>query len=146
MPRAVLIGLLLLALPAYGADAALSVEVPAGKSRTIRLRNLPAGTAMAIRVVATGKLLVGLVSEKQIRSSEPDSATPLFRAVVDRQIAFKVTIPESGNYFVVLSNRGGAAPVKVQAQIHAVAPSRKPAPKKRDGMENAGVAPLLAAA
>ena len=127
----------------------MSVEVPAGKSRTIRLRNLPAGAAMAIRIVATGRLLVGVVSEKQLRSGDPDSAAPLFRAVVDRRIGFKVTIPETGNYFVVLSNRGGAAPVKVQAQIHAVAPSRKPAPapRKRNGMEDArGPAPLFAAA
>jgi hypothetical protein len=147
MPRALLVGLLLLVLPAYGADAALSVEVPAGKSRSIRLRNLPAGTALAVRVMASGKVLVGVASEKQIRSRAPDSAAPLFRAAVKRRITFKVTIPETGNYFVILSNRGGSTPVKVETEIRAVAPSRKPAPRKGDKMEDAsGARALLAAA
>lgn len=127
---------------ALAADAALSVDVPAGKARSIRLRNLPSGTAMAVRVVSSGKLLIALVSEKQIRSREPDSAAPLFRAVVERSITFKVTIPESGSYFLVFSNRGGSEALKVQAEIRAVAPPRKPAPGKpapgkKDDLEKA---------
>lgn len=141
MPRALLAALLLLCGSALAADAAFSVEVPAGKAKSIRLRNLPGGTAMAVRIVATGKLLVALVSAKQIRSPEPDSAAPMFRAVVDRSLTFKVTIPEKGDYFLVLSNRGGSAALSVQAQIRALAPQRKPpapsAPAKGDKMEKA---------
>ena len=135
MSRALLAALLLFSSAVLSADAAFSVEVPAGKARTVRLRNLPAGTAMAVRVVSSGKLLIALVSEKQVRSREPDGAAPMFRAVVERSLTFKVTIPETGNYFLVLSNRGGSRALSVQAQVRALAPARKPAPEKRDKRE-----------
>ena len=114
--------------PVAAADAALSVEVPAGKSKNIRLRNLPAGGAMAVRIVSSGKLLVALLSERQLKSPQAGS-TPLFRGVVERRITFKVAIPESGDYFLVLSNRGGAETLEVQAEIRAVGAPRRPAPR-----------------
>ena len=143
MPRALLAALLLAANFALAADAAFSVEVPAGKARTVRLRNLPAGASMAVRIVSTGKLLVALVSAKQVRSREGDSAAPVFRAVVERKLSFKVVIPEKGDYFLVLSNRGGGEALSVQAQLRALAPQRKPAPEKRDKKEKepAGLQP-----
>lgn len=142
MPRALLAAFLLFINSALAADAALSVEVPAGKARTIRLRNLPGGASMAVAIVSSGRLLVAFVSEKQVRSQQPDSAAPLFRAVVEHRLSFRVTIPEKGNYFLVLSNRGGSQTLSVQAEIRAVAPRRKPpapekAPDKREKMENA---------
>jgi hypothetical protein len=128
VPRALLAALLLFATgAASAADAAVTVEVPAGKAKNIRLRNLPAG-AMAVRIVSSGKLLVALVSANQLRSPQPGSA-PLFRGMVERRITFKVAIPESGDYFLVLSNRGGAEALEVQAEIRAVAAPRKPAPR-----------------
>jgi hypothetical protein len=129
VPRALLVILLLLLVnPVVAADASVSIEVPAGKSKNIRLRNLPAGGAMAVRIISSGKLLVALLSEKQLKSPQPE-ATPLFRGVVERRITFKVSIPESGDYFLVLSNRGGTELLEVQAEIRAVAAPRRPAPR-----------------
>jgi len=128
VPRALLA--LLLALFAgslAAADAAVSVEVPAGKAKNIRLRNLPVGAAMAVRIASTGRLLVALVSARQLRSPEPGAA-PLFRATVERNITFKVTIRESGDYFLILSNRGGTESLEVQTEIRAVGAPRRPAP------------------
>jgi hypothetical protein len=121
--------------PVAAADAAVSLEVPAGKAKNVRLRNLPAGAAMAIRIVSSGKLLVAVVSAKQLRSPEAGSA-PLFRAVVERRLAFKVVVPEGGDYFLLLSNRGGADALEVQAEIRVERGERKP-PTKRDRMQDA---------
>lgn len=131
MPRALLAALLLLlAGIVAAADAALSVEVPAGKAKNIRLRNLPAGATMAVRITTTGRVLVAFVAERALRAPQPGSL-PLFRGVVERRLAFRVSIPESGNYFLVLSNRGGGSPLEVQAEIRAVArPNPKPAPRR----------------
>ena len=124
MPRALLAALAaLFAGSVAAADAAVSVEVPAGKAKNIRLRNLPAGAAMAVRIVSSGKVLVALVSAKELGS-------PLFRGVVERRLTFRVSIPERGDYFLVLSNRGGAEALEVQAEIRAVAAPR--APPQRD--------------
>jgi hypothetical protein len=128
MPRALLAALLLLiAGSAAAADAALSIEIGAGKAKNIRLRNLPRGATMAVRIVTSGKLLVGLVSERQLRAPKPGSM-PLFRGMVERQVTFRVSIPDSGDYFLVLSNRGGTTALEVQAEIRAVA-GAKPAPR-----------------
>ena len=131
MPRALLAALLLLiASSAAAADAAVSVEIGAGKAKSIRLRNLPGGVTMAVRIVTTGKVLVALVSERDLRAPQPGSV-PLFRGTVERRLAFRVTIPERGDYFLVLSNRGGAEPLEVQADIRAVA-RPKPAPRPEE--------------
>lgn len=108
------------------ADAAMVLEVPAGKSRTVRLRNLPSATALAVQVVSSGRLLVALVGEKQLRSPKPGKSGALFRAVVERSLSFKVVIPERGNYLLVLSNRGGSKALKVRTRIHALPPARQP--------------------
>ena len=84
---------------------------------------------MAVRIVTSGRVLVALVAEKQFRAPEPD-AVPLFRGVVERRLTFRVSIPERGNYFLVLSNRGGAETLEVQAEIRTLG-GPKPAP--RDG-------------
>ena len=126
MPRALLAALLLfLAGPAAAAEAGLAVQVPAGESKSIRLRNLPLGAVLIVRVIASGKLPVALVSATELRSSTPRA---LFRAVIDRKLSFKVTIPESGDYFLVLNNRRGAEALDVETDIRAERGRVKPAP------------------
>jgi hypothetical protein len=72
-----------------------------------------------------------------VRSPEPGRA-PLFRAVVEHTISFRVEIPESGDYYLVLSNRGGAETRAVQAEIRAQsAPAPKPAPATREKLQGA---------
>lgn len=128
MPRPLLAALFLcVAAAAIAADAAVAVEVPAGGQKNIRLRDVPAGTALAVAIQSSGKLVVALVSEKQIRNPQAGAA-PLFRGVLERRLAFRVTIPERGNYFLVLSNRGGAELLEVRAEIRTVGTPRKPAP------------------
>jgi len=70
VPRALLIALLLLACPSFAADAAVSLEVPAGQSKSVRLRNLPSGTVLQVAIKSSGRLLVALVSAKQLKSPE----------------------------------------------------------------------------
>lgn len=131
MPRALLAALLLtIAVSAAAADAAISVEIAAGKAKNIRLRSLPGGATMAVRITTTRRVLVALVAERDLRTPQPGSL-PLFRGVVERRLAFRVTIPESGNYFLVLSNRGGAEPLEVQAEIRALT-RPKPAPRPEE--------------
>ena len=51
MPRALLALLLALFTAAVLAtDAAVQLEVPAGKSKSVRLRNLPSGTVLQVAI------------------------------------------------------------------------------------------------
>jgi len=139
VPRALLAALLLVAsAAAVAADAAVAVEVPAGGTKSIRLRNVPAGTMLAVAVQSSGKLMVALVSEKQVKNREP-GAEPLFRGVLEHKLAFRVTISERGDYYLVLSNRRGTELLEVRAEIRTVGAPKKPAPApgERDKLPSA---------
>lgn len=130
MPGALLAALLVSlpsALPA--AELAVAIEVPAGRAKSVRLRAVPAGALLAVRIVASGRVLVSLVGARQLKEPTPDSK-PVFRAAVQERIGFRVAIPEADDYVLVLSNRAGKEAVSVEVEIRAV--RRKPQPPPRD--------------
>lgn len=99
--------------------AQVAVEVPAGSTKTVRLRNLPRGTERAVRIEANGALVVALVSGEQLRAPNPEA---LFKAALDRRISFKVAIPEASHYYLVLDNRKGSEAVKARATMQVRRP------------------------
>jgi hypothetical protein len=118
---------------AVAATAQVTIEVPQGKAKSVRLRHLPRGTLVGIAIRASGRIGVALVHAKQLIQKKPRA---LFRATLERRMSFKVAIPESGDYYLVLDNRRGTKPVRVTATVQAVrGKKRPPAPAlpKRDG-------------
>jgi hypothetical protein len=114
----ILLVLLGLPPPAAGAEATLNLDVPAGKWKAIRLRDLPQGALVAVAVEATGKVVVALVDADNL-ARFPAVTRPLFRAQVDRRLTFSVAIPAAGNYFVVLDNRSGEDARAVELTVEA---------------------------
>jgi hypothetical protein len=110
-------------VPAAGGTAQVSVEIPDGKTRTVRLRKLPRGTVVAVKVSAEGQLQIALISAVQLKSRKPEA---LFRGALDRSITFQVVLPESGDYYLVLDNRRGSEPIKARATIRAKKNSAAP--------------------
>ena len=129
MPGALLAALLFLAAaPAAAAEAAVATDIQAGQARTIRIRNLPLGAAVGVRISSSGRVLVSFLGMKHLRA--PSTASkPLFRGVVQEKMSFRVTIPEADDYVLILSNRSGKEAVKVEAEIQAVRRRPKPPPK-----------------
>ena len=129
MPGAVLAALLFFSVAsAAAAEAAVSTEVPAGQSKSIRMRSLPAGAVLAVRVVTSGRLLVALVGIKQLKEPKPDSK-PIFRGVVQDKLSFRVTLPEADDYVLVLNTRAGKEPLSVETEIRALRNRPKPPPQ-----------------
>jgi len=108
---------------AAGGTVQVSIEIPAGKTRTVRLRNLPRGTHVTIRIDASGKLVIALVSGVQLKSRTPEA---VFRGALDRRMSFKVVVPESSDYYLVLDNRRATEAVKARATIRVVRESTGP--------------------
>lgn len=108
---------------AAGGTAQVSIDIPGGKTKTVRLRNLPRGTNVTVRIDAEGKLGVALISAAQLKSSAPEA---LFRGALDRRMTFQVVIPESGHYYLILDNRRGDTAIKARATIRAVRESTRP--------------------
>jgi hypothetical protein len=122
-------------VPAAGGTVQVSIEIPDGKTRSVRLRNLPRGTAIAVRVRAAGKLQIALISAAQLKSKRPEA---LFRGALDRSITFQAILPESGDYYLVLDNRRGSEPVKARATIRAERKSAAPRTPEPRGKEKPG--------
>ena len=101
----------------------MTIEVPQGKLKSVRLRHLPRGTRLAISVSASGSLGVELVSKAQLKSGHP---VALFRATLDRKLSFRLVIPTSDDYYLVLDNRRGDTPIRVTATVGAAAAKPKP--------------------
>ena len=130
-----LLAALLLLVPASAAanEAAVSTEVPAGQSKSVRLRNLPQGAVLTIAIATTGRLLVALVGAKELKRSR-NRAKTVFRGAVDRRLGFRVTIPEADDYYLVLNNQKGSEALTVETQIRAVRGRAKPKPRpEREG-------------
>ena len=108
---------------------AVTTDVPPGQSKSIRMRGVPAGTVLAVRIVTTARVIVSLVGVKQLKEPKPDSK-PVFRGTVVDKLSFRVTITEPDDYVLVLSNRGGQVAASVETEIRAV--RRQPRPGPRD--------------
>jgi hypothetical protein len=126
---AALLGLLLTGLAAAN-EAAVSTEVPAGQSKSVRLRNLPQGAVLTIAITTSGRLLVALVGAKELKRSRQQAKT-VFRGAVDRKLGIRITIPESDDYYLVLNNRKGTEALTVETQIRAVRGRSPPPPQKQ---------------
>ena len=105
----------------------MTIDVPQGKLKSVRLRHLPRGTRLAISVSVSATLGVELVSKAQLKSRHP---VALFRATLDRKLSFSLVIPTSDDYYLVLDNRRGEMPVRVSATVSAARATPKP---KSDG-------------
>lgn len=96
-----------LALAASG-PMTFSVEVPPGKWKTLRLKNLPKDVSVLFAVKSDGPLSVGFLDGVD-HCLFPQVRHPLFWGLVEAKLGFSVTIQQKGDYYVVLDNREGSA-------------------------------------
>ena len=130
--------LLVATMPALGsvaeaAKAQVNSKVPAGKWKAVRLRKLPEGASLSVKVVASGSLVVTLVHEAELKRY-PSAIKPAFQGTLERSLSFSVVIAEAGDYFVIFDNRRGADERRVQVLIQANAPKSRTAPPKDSGV------------
>jgi hypothetical protein len=72
---------------------------------------------------------VALVGVKQLKEPKPDSK-PVFRAAVQDKLTFRVTVPRTDDYLLVLNNRAGRETLKVEVEIRGLPARRKPRPPR----------------
>lgn len=96
----------------------VNLDVPAGKWKAIRLKNLPKNAAVGLEVRSDGEIVVVLVDSGNYRRL-PDYTRPLFMGRVQDKLSFSVSIPKSDNYYVVFDNRAGRQPRAVNMTVSA---------------------------
>jgi hypothetical protein len=105
-----------------GGPVRLNVDVPPGQWKTARLRRLPKEAVVAVKVECEGDILVAVVNAENYLIY-PRVPRPLFLGQVVKRLSFSVTIPESGDYFVVLDNRAGTKAKPVRLTVAAASSS-----------------------
>ncbi len=119
---------LALASQAVCAEFNSTVEVPGGRLKSLRLRNLPEGAVVGVDVRTSGEIGVAFVRAKDPKEP-PARVPPLFAARLERRLTFSVTIPSTGNYYVVFDNRKKEEPRTVTVRVRA---ARRAPQKERD--------------
>lgn len=129
--------LLAFAAAAFAAEAELSAEVPAEKWRALRLKGLPQGASLAVRVETSGPIRVILARESEVQRF-PRGLKATFAGSAERRLSFKVSIPVAGTYYVILDNRKGDEARDVRIYVEAL-PGRKPRPRPRPAPAQPGM-------
>jgi hypothetical protein len=124
LAAALLAALTVSAPVANAAQAQVNSKVPAGKWKAVRLKNLPEGASLSVKVAASGSLVVILVHEAELKRY-PKPISPAFQGTLERTLSFSVVIPESGNYYIIFDNRRGTDERRVRILIQAKAPPKK---------------------
>lgn len=120
--------LLIAGVDAHAASAEMNAEIPAKKWKALRLRGLPMGASVAVRVESSGPIMVIFVHQEELKRFPEQPVRPMFTGAVERGLSFRVSLPAAGNYYVILDNRKGTADRDVRVQIQAL-PARKSAPR-----------------
>ena len=108
---------------AYAAEAAVNIDVPGERWKTIRLKNLPRGASVALEIISSDKIRVIIVDSVELKRFPKTRA--LFEASVDQKLGFSVIIPRTGDYYVILDNRTAAQARQVRVRVKAEAPKRR---------------------
>lgn len=108
---------------AQAAQARFNVEVPAGKWKGLRVKNLPAGAEVRVEVRSEGEIRVLFLEGADLKRM-PSPARPLFDGMTADRISITLRIPATGHYYVILDNRSGSAPRRVRLTVAAAAPAR----------------------
>jgi hypothetical protein len=98
-------------------SAKLAVDVPSGRWKAIRLRDLPESAAVKVKIKSDGPVVVALVDETKYENY-PDIERPLFQGNVHDKFTFSVKIPSAGHYYLIFNNISGIKEVKLDAIIY----------------------------
>ena len=124
MKRILFLLIALVVLPAIAGgqepmqSAQVSISIPALVWKGVRLKNLPTQAVVAVEV-STDNPVQALLLNQSDYEKLPLISNPLFKGDVWEKLAFSVTIPVSGDYYLVLDNSKGireaGATVKISA-------------------------------
>ncbi|MBI1397380.1 MAG: hypothetical protein GC151_15520 [Betaproteobacteria bacterium] len=123
------------------AQARLTTTVPAGQHKTVRLRNVPADTRIAIAIQASARIVVSVLGAADA-ARYPAVREPVFSAPVQRAMSFAVTVPSAGTYYVVFDNARGDEPSKVQFLMQASRQGSAPVPRAPREPGDGALSPL----
>jgi len=95
----------------------LNVDVSAGQWKAARLKKLPKGAVVSVKVESSGDILVGLFDSTS--RGKPDVSRPLFAGRVGKKLSFSITVEKTGDHYLLLDNRRGSETRAVKVILRA---------------------------
>ncbi len=96
------------------------LTVEAGKWTGAALCGLAEGGSLAVQITTTGPVLVRLVAKDP--HSSPENCEELVSGEASDVYGFAITIPDSGDYYLVIDNRSGTQSQQVNIRVTASSP------------------------
>ncbi len=100
-------------------SAQLSLDVQAGKWKSVRLKNLPENSSVRIEVKSNNDVTLSIMDEANYKKY-PNITRPLLRSRVINRFSFSVRIPATGHYYIVFDNSKGLREAKLDVTITGV--------------------------
>ena len=118
IPLTIFLCLLCLSPVAANGLVTVNLDILPGKWKAVRLKDLPKDANVAVQVVSNGEIAVAFVDSKNYQRFS-ETLRPLFAGRVEKRLAFSLSIPEKGDYFVVLDNRAGQESRAITVTVRA---------------------------
>lgn len=98
-------------------SAQLAIDVPAGKWKTVRLKNLPMNAAVKVEIKSEGAVTLFFIDQKNYEKY-PNIKRPLFKSRVINTLSFTVKIPSTGHYYLIFDNVAGVREARLDVTIY----------------------------
>lgn len=98
-------------------SAKLAVDIPPGKNKVVRLKNLPQNAMVKVEAKSNGTVNIFFIDQKNYEKY-PNIKRPLFQSQIIDSLSFTLNIPSFGHYYIVFNNASRTRPVKVDVIIH----------------------------
>ena len=98
--------------------ALFTVTVPPKEFKALRVKRLPKNAYVGVEVESSHEITIAFVDTTDYLNL-PRPQKPLMISKVDKRLNFSVTIPASGDYFVVLVNRNEHSAADVNLKVQA---------------------------
>ncbi len=97
----------------------LNSTIEPGANHSTRLKNLPKGTFLSIRVEASADIAVLLINHADFEAYPAIKRPVFYGHTSNKSLKFGVQIPESGRYYLVLGNRTEKSTIEFSLSVTA---------------------------
>lgn len=100
-------------------SAGFTVDLPSGIEKSVRLKKLPRGTNLSIRILCDREVWTSFMDLRNYALRKSDACRPLFTGQVKKRLNFAITIPKTGDYFIVFKSAATESSQTVEVKIDA---------------------------
>lgn len=96
----------------------LNTTVDANDVKSIRLKNLPKSAYLSANIISNGKVDILLLDEINWKKQN-DNRTAIFSSTVSDKLEFKIIIPHTSHYYLLLDNTKGKKERQLELEVTA---------------------------